>query len=273
MVKNIRRQFKSLIPATVALAAFASSAQATIIIDRFNPPPLHSVSTTAAAATFNNGTAEQDLDGDIIGNWRRLSILKTAGQAGLTRGYEAQVIEDEVYGTGVLSMSSGTNVRGKTLLQYTGDNSSSSVDSVSATGKFNKPGSYNLGNVDLTQGGTQAGITFRGTNDLAFDMHFRVYKSATEFAVGTINLPVYGGDDLVDFYIPFTAFTTTGASLQDILVAVNALQIELDNSQNSNVDANIDFVGTYSAIPEPASMALMGGGMLALGLLRRRFAK
>jgi len=271
MLNDIRRRFKTLIPASVALAALASSAQATIIIDRFNPPPLQSVSTTAAAASFNNGSAVQDVDADdVIGTWRRLSILKTLGSAGAAFGYEAQVSVDPFYNTGVLNVSAGSGVRGKTLLQYTGNNAASSV----TAGQFDKPGAgnYNLGNIDLTQTGSQVGIQFRGTSDRAFDMHFRIYKSDTEFAVATVSIPGDLDDSLDDYFIAFTDFVPTGASLQAILTAVNALQIELDNTSTSKVDMTMDFIQTYS-VPEPTSLALMGGGIFALGLLRRRLAK
>ena len=72
----------------------------------------------------------------------------------------------------------------------------------------------------------------------------------------------------------FTSDGTTGMDADDVSVAANALTIDYGGSiWQTGSFISFDLVTSHSALPEPATLALFGLGLLGLGVaLRRRQA-
>ncbi len=69
-------------------------------------------------------------------------------------------------------------------------------------------------------------------------------------------------------------FTLSGATLNGITLIGAGGNIGVTQSANATFQAEVDYTYTVnSATPEPVSMALVGGGLVFCGLLRRRFKR
>lgn len=230
-----------------SLGIFATVGSATVIIDDY---------TTASGGTGNSVQNNDPADGcsgpananhngtNIMGGngTRALSISRTSGAG--TRCVQAVVDQATTFND--LQMNSDPNTSGTLTLSGSGSN--------------------------YTWLAGDTGVTFLASHDL------QTLVTATV----QLFLHVSGGG-----YIgaaPIT-ITTSGLTLQTINLAaftiggtisagtvIDGYQIVLNGGLGSDmVIDEIKVIGTQGPIvPEPATMALMGGGLLGLALLRRR---
>ncbi|HLK62908.1 MAG TPA: PEP-CTERM sorting domain-containing protein [Bryobacteraceae bacterium] len=91
-------------------------------------------------------------------------------------------------------------------------------------------------------------------------------------SASTINNTTSGGLSGT-VYTPPTVDAVTGALLDTFTITVNAF-VDAGGFTSGLSDASVDVTFSYNAVvnsvPEPVSMALVGGGLLALALIGRR---
>ena len=136
---------------------------------------------------------------------------------------------------------------------------------------FGLTGTGPTGGIDLTSSGTNNAITvFADSDNVGLPVIFHFYRAAGVFATITIQIPGDPSFDMEQHRMLFTSFTTQGLGLGetvlDIFSDTKAITMQIDGRNAS--DATFDNLqATY--VPEPVSVALVGAGILGLGLVRR----
>lgn len=237
-----------------ALAAGAVTASHAMIIDTFSEAPQFveifgpeartggdKVSTALDNAALPGGAAGT-AKGSIIGGYRdiRTSLHFAPSDRRATRA---------VASGGTFSHSQDVGVESNSYITWNG------LDGAG------------LGSADLTDGGIH---DLFHLVILAADHGARwslqVFDSDSSFTYVFDNMVDI--DSRTNIYIPFSLFT--GIDMTD----VNKIVFGANISNVPNLDTEVDFFGTTS-IPEPASMAVIGAGLMGLGAMisRRRDAK
>jgi len=229
----------------LALAMVTGAASADVLIDSFNLD--QSVTVTGAGNEAGN-EAGPDASTVIDGYrdmWAKVtsagggSITVAAGNSGAFTGLDLEV-----------SLSTGTVAN--TVLTWDGNDSDADpVNGIDYTG---------LGNEDLTESGANTGILVQITSiDLGVTIDLTAYTDSTNSS--TIGHTTSSSQSI---FLPFADFTGT-ADFTDI----GAIQMKVSGTQD--FDARIDLIkATEDVIPEPATMSLLGLGLLAVLRRRRR---
>ena len=193
--------------------------------------------TTAQALTAPIGTVSSSAAGGGILGGERDAILSIVTDTNPFNDAEVNI------GFGIVSHSNPSNVNSTLELQYDGVDGSSALD----TG--------GLGNLDL---GGFTGIAIDILSlDLPVDIEITVYTDGVGASTAMLNLA--GGIAGQTFVVPFAAFVGAG-DFGDVGA------ITFDFSGTTSFDLTLDLI---QAVPEPAPLALMGAGLLALGLMRK----
>lgn len=266
---KVRARRMSLFPVAALVATISAtvpSARASIIIDTFS---------TSSNATIMLGAdtppappAYFGPDGvstaSAIGGFRMMASYVTAGD------------EEDLYRfrvsnrTGLASVETSALVRGRGLLTYNG---AGSPNTGVLGGGFKAPSSFNLGGIDITEGGANQAVFVNGYADNnGIPIVFTFWTNSSSYARGVLNLPGSSDGSLLAHYLKFTDFTPTGGSLHNIFTNVNAITIELDGTAPGvrvGTDVVLDYI-IAASVPEPGTYLTIGSALIGLGLLRRR---
>lgn len=231
------KQLRTVVLLSMMLLIGASMASATTIIDWFT------------------GTQGEVCEGAACGVTPNFSSLNVAGVLGGNRDMEA----DHTGGTGtvrasvdlnvpgMLDLETSSSATGRVIVQWDGSEATAAID---PTG---------LGSIDLTEGGTNWGFLLRGVGLFGSgSLSLTIWDNGVQSATVTRTIP---GDNTPRTYsFLFTEFGVPATN-------VGAIQLVFAGNVNS-FDGDVDFLLT--GVPEPTVMFLMGGGLIAIGLLRRR---
>jgi hypothetical protein len=217
----------------------ASSSFGSVIIDNFT--------TNQTALIIPSGTTNSGVPAAAIGNARNLNLTITATNPPNTASAGVA--------GGTLDYSNQISIASQLLVIWDGDQNNI----------LNQAG---FTAVDVTEGGVNNRIRVFTLGDLALNAVFTLYSGVGNFASWTFGLPSSAGFTVVD--LDLANPTNSGGSFN--AAGVTAVTLAIDGLANS--DRSIDLIEiTSSEVPEPGTMALLGGGFLGMAALVRRRKK
>lgn len=225
--------------AVAVLGLYASCAQA-FLIDDFDS--YQSVVIMSAAPTSK---VDVLADPAVLGGWRKISVLKTAGGTGFTNVVAAEASAD-VGNPNTFQVSNGTFSDSTVTLTWDGNGGG-------------------LGGVDITDAGAATGIfiSLLVTDLPQTSLRFDAVSSSGASSASVLFASAQAG---VDVFLPFSSFVGSANFTQ-----LNGLSLTLDGAVSWDAafdnlrTAAAPIIQSTTAVPEPASLALLGLGLALLG--------
>lgn len=229
-----------LLATSLALAYGLSAA--TIIIDHFDETQAVSVSGGAG----NPVTAESNsAAAGAIGGFRDIKLTRTLGAG--TANASSNTIAS------VFRISTDDDADADVFMFWDGGNDTT----FSPTG---------LGGVDLTSGGLNDRIKVGLRSDLVVTLTLTVYTNGTNYLTRSFSSPGGGtGLPFTTLDLLFSSFTATGSPS---FGSVGGITLAFAGPQS--FDMQMEILDSDSGVPEPATLTLIGAGLLALGIARKK---
>lgn len=298
------KKYNQVVSASAML--LASMSVSANIIDLFDAPVGGQAvaDPDSAIGSINVNTVSQSgPHANVLGGYRDLIVDAGSGASDvdgdgvcdLTDACSRMVVDTT---TGILSFSNDSpDVVGIGAVQWDGDDSGSpaSIATLDETGLRSDPTDITTGIDFRDQDGCPAGGCDRlefevVTADLGFDFTIELFSDPTEFTkitlissgdTGTTALlfhflenPVCGGSDVANG----VRLVECGPGAQAVnFDNISAMQVIFNvpiGTQGSTAAVDLSIRGvTKTGVPEPSSIALLGLGMLAGGLARKKIRK
>lgn len=229
--------------ATCLALAYGLSA-ATIIIDHFDET--QSVSVTGAASV--PVTAEDNSPAaTALGGRRDIRLTRTTLSG--TANASANTIPS------VFQISNDANAATDVFVFWDGGTDTT----------FDPTG---LGAVDLTSGGLNDRIRVGLKSDLIVNMTLTVYSNGGSFFTRTFNTPGGGtAGPFTSLDLLFSSFTATGSPS---FGSVGGVTLSFSGPQSFDMQMELLDSEPPPGVPEPATLTLIGAGLLALGIGRKK---